>query len=43
MAAPALDHDPGLGQAVEDLAVQELVAKLGVEARSSRSPKDYRA
>lgn len=29
---PALDHDPRLGEAVEDLAVQELVAELGVEA-----------
>ncbi len=29
---PALDDDARLGEAVEQLAVQELVAKLGVEA-----------
>ena len=28
---PALGDDPGLGEAVEQLAVQELVAQLGVE------------
>ena len=32
MATPAFDHDPGLGQRVEDLAVEELVPKSGVEA-----------
>ena len=32
MAAPALDDDFRLGQAVEDLAVEQLVAELRVEA-----------
>ena len=32
MAAPAFDHDLRLGQRVEDLAVEELVPKSGVEA-----------
>ncbi len=30
--APLLDDDPRLGQAVEDLAVEEFVAKLCIEA-----------
>src|SRR3954468_5839 len=30
--SPALDHDLGLAQAVEDLAVEQLVAEPGVEA-----------
>ena len=30
--APALDHDPRLGQAVEDLAIEQLVSQLRVEA-----------
>lgn len=30
--APALDDDPRLGQAVEDLAVEELVPELRVKA-----------
>lgn len=32
MLPPTLDDDPGLGKAVEDLAVEEFVAELGVEA-----------
>jgi hypothetical protein len=32
VAPPALDHDLSLAQAVEDLPVEQLVAKLGVEA-----------
>ena len=32
MASPALDNDLGLAQAVEDLAVEQLIAKAGVEA-----------
>src|ERR1044071_938815 len=32
VAPPALDHDLGLAQAVEDLAVQQLVAEPGIEA-----------
>jgi len=32
MAAPSLDQHLGLFETVEDLAVQELVAKLAVEA-----------
>src|SRR3954454_18275319 len=30
--APALDHDLALAQAVEDLAIEQLVAEPGVEA-----------
>jgi hypothetical protein len=30
--APTLDDDPSLSKAVEQLTVQELIAKLGVEA-----------
>src|SRR3954451_3722925 len=30
--SPALDHDLGLAQAVEDLAIEQLVAEPGVEA-----------
>ena len=32
VASPALDNDLGLAQAVEDLAVEQLIAKAGVEA-----------
>jgi hypothetical protein len=32
VAPPALDDDPGLGKRVEDLSVQQFVAKPGVEA-----------
>jgi hypothetical protein len=32
VAPPALDHDLGLAQAVEDLAVEQLVAQARVEA-----------
>src|SRR5918993_5991054 len=32
VAPPALDHHLGLAQAVEDLAVEQLVAEPGVEA-----------
>ena len=32
MAPPALDNDLSLAQRVEDLAVEQLVAKPGVEA-----------
>ena len=32
VASPALDDDLGLAQTVEDLAVEQLVAKAGVEA-----------
>ena len=32
MAPPAFDDDLGLAQSVEDLAVEQLVAKAGVEA-----------
>ena len=32
MASPALDDDLGLAQSVEDLAVEQLIAKAGVEA-----------
>ena len=32
MLAPGLDDDLGLGEAVEDFAVEQLVAELGVEA-----------
>ncbi|MGP3698846.1 hypothetical protein [Rhodobacter sp. NSM] len=32
MLAPGFDCDPGLGQTVEDLSVQQFVAKLRVEA-----------
>ncbi len=32
MAAPALDDDLCLGEAVEDLPVEQLVAELGIEA-----------
>ena len=31
MATPTFNHDPGLGQRVEDFAVQKLVAKPRVE------------
>jgi hypothetical protein len=30
--SPALDDDPGLGKRVEDLSVEQFVAKPGVEA-----------
>ena len=30
--APALDDDPGLGEAVEDFAIEQLVPQLRVEA-----------
>src|SRR5215467_11815980 len=32
VASPALDDDLGLAQGVEDLAVEQLIAKAGVEA-----------
>src|SRR5262245_66539081 len=32
MASPALDDDLSLAQSVEDLAVEQLIAKAGVEA-----------
>ena len=32
VAPPAFDHDPGLVERVEDLAVEQLVAQAGVEA-----------
>jgi hypothetical protein len=32
VAAPALDDDLRLGEAVEDLPVQQFIAELGVEA-----------
>ena len=32
MASPALDDDLGLAQTVEDLAIEQLIAKAGVEA-----------
>ena len=32
VASPALDDDLGLAQSVEDLAVEQLIAKAGVEA-----------
>ena len=32
VAAPTLDDDPCLGEAVEDLTIQQFVAELGVEA-----------
>ena len=32
VAAPSLDQHLGLGEAIEDLAVQQLVAKRPVEA-----------
>ena len=32
MPPPSLDHHLGLGEAVEDLAVEELVAKRPIEA-----------
>lgn len=32
VAPPALDDDPGLGEGVEDLAVQEFVPQASVEA-----------
>lgn len=32
MLPPTLDDDPGLGKAAEDLAIEEFVAELGVEA-----------
>ena len=32
MVAPVFDHDLGLGERVEDLSVQKLIAELGVEA-----------
>lgn len=32
MLPPTLDDDPGLGKAVEDLAIEKLVAELGIEA-----------
>ena len=32
VASPALDDDLGLAQTVEDLAVEQLIAKAGVEA-----------
>ncbi len=31
-APPALDHDAGLGERVEDVAIEELVTEAGVEA-----------
>src|ERR671913_962504 len=34
VAPPALDHDLCLAQAVEDLAIEQLVAEPGVEARA---------
>jgi hypothetical protein len=33
VASPALDDDLGLAQSVEDLAVEQLIAKAGVEAQ----------
>ena len=32
MASPALDDDLGLAQSVENLAVEQLIAKAGIEA-----------
>jgi len=32
VASPALDDDLGLAQSVENLAVEQLIAKAGVEA-----------
>jgi hypothetical protein len=32
VSPPALDHDPGLLERVEHLAVEQLVAELAVEA-----------
>jgi hypothetical protein len=32
MPPPSFDHHPGLGEAVEDFAVEEFVAKRPVEA-----------
>jgi len=32
VASPALDDDLGLAQTVEDLAIEQLIAKAGVEA-----------
>ncbi len=32
MPAPTLDQDPGFGQGVEDLAVEQLVPEFSVEA-----------
>jgi hypothetical protein len=31
-APPALDHDTGLGERVEDLAIEKLVTEAGIEA-----------
>ncbi len=31
-APPALDHNAGLGERVEDLAIEKLVTEVGVEA-----------
>ena len=32
VSAPGFDDNPSFGEAVEDLAVEEFVAELGVEA-----------
>ena len=32
MTAPLLDHDPGLRERIEDLAVEQLVTELAIEA-----------
>ena len=32
MASPGLDDDPGLSKRVEDLSIEQFVAKPGVEA-----------
>jgi hypothetical protein len=32
VAPPGFDQDPGFGQAIEDLAVEQFIAKLAVEA-----------
>ena len=41
MATPAFDDDVGLAHAAEDLAVQELVAELGVEAPAETAPLSW--
>jgi NAD dependent epimerase/dehydratase family len=41
VASPALDDELGLAQSVEDLAVEQLIAKAGVEAHGARREEGF--
>jgi len=38
MPPPSFDQHLGFGEAVEDLAVEQFVAKLSIEPQAGRSP-----